>query len=677
MKKSPKQTSVKINPLKGKFFDIKPPKGKRSMPLNNKWKSFKYFVILAIIVFVGLNISNIYFKGMDFVFENKDIAMAGYDQLQKAIDYSMEGNYEKASTWFEEAEISFNQLAEDTKTLTLQSDELNTESLYLDTANKLIESGVIIAQLGQDLVNFIDSASLIPQTFIKQNLDGTSDIKITTLIKEEKENLDVIYSQILELQQNITTLNSGLLPGDVQIKLKKGQEQIAQIITLLRELNLNFDTILTMLGDEVPHRYMVLMQNNHEIRGTGGFIGSYMIIDVNDGAITKMEAKDVYESDGQLTEVVEPPTVIRHVVERLYLRDSNYSPDFPTSAKLIMWFLEHSQQPSIDTIIAIDQNVVEEILKITGPIHLEHFPFQIKSESFNNLISYYIEAKISQTSTPKQLLFDFIPVFKEKVLTTDNMIELKDAIIDLAGSRHIQAYSNDSDIQKLITRLELDGKMMDQSPKTDYLAVISSSIGGNKSDGFIKMNIDHETTVHNSGVITDKLTIEKEHTWDIDDIPELNSLIERYGTGELDLKSILFILGKGRNLDYIRIYVPKGSLLTNVEGIEMEDVEITEDLGYTVFAFIYGPIEAGENMEIALEYDLPFNLNFTPEDNYEFVAQKQAGVSNVDIKKTVEIIGDLNFISSTPASISPFSIKPIVETELDEDFEFSSVISNL
>ena len=120
------------------------------------------------------------------------------------------------------------------------------------------------------------------------------------------------------------------MQDDFKLKLQKGQDQIGEIVAILREFNLSFDTILKILGDKVPHTYMVLMQNNHEIRATGGLIGSYMLIDVNEGAITKMEEKEVYETDGQLTRVVDSPPVIAHVSPRLYLRDSNDSPDFPT-----------------------------------------------------------------------------------------------------------------------------------------------------------------------------------------------------------------------------------------------------------------------------------------------------------------------------------------------------------
>ncbi|MBU1682434.1 DUF4012 domain-containing protein [Patescibacteria group bacterium] len=670
-----KKSSVKINPLKGKFFDIKPP-GKTSAPVSRKWKNFRYFAVIAFLIFIGLNLSNIYMQGRDLAATSKDSAMAGYDYLQSGIESLKDKDYKKAGSWFERAEIKFSELAEGTEHLTSQANELMEGSLYLDTAGKLIDSGITISQIGQSIAVLIEEAALIPQTFISNQLDE-EQVDLTLLVYSAKEKLDEIYAGALNLQQNITTLNSDLLPSDLQGQITKGQEQIAQVIALMREFNLNFETILMLLGDETPHSYLVLFQNNHELRATGGFIGSYMMIDVNDGVITKMEAKDVYETDGQLTEVVPAPPGIDKIAEHLYMRDSNYSPDFPTSAEQVMWFLEHSNQPSVDTVIAIDQSVVEQLLEITGPIYLEHFPFQIRSDNFNDLISYYIEAKISESSTPKQMLFDFIPVFKERILTLDSFDEAINVIKDMVNARHIQVYSKDPDVQALAQRLQVDGSIVEPAEKTDFLSIISTAIGGNKSDGYIEMNIGHNTNIDALGTIIDDLSITKTHTWDDAQFSKWQGIINRYGTGETSLDTLNFIMGGGENIDYMRVYVPKGSNLLNTEGISIEDIEISEDLAYTIFAFTFGPLSADSNQTINLQYQLPYSLNFETTDIYDLNIQKQAGTEDQTLLKTLTISEDLFVSESYPSSTKPFTLNPIIEMNFDENFTFNSTIEKV
>ena len=113
--------------------------------------------------------------------------------------------------------------------------------------------------------------------------------------------------------------------------------------------------------------------------------------------------------------------------------------------------------------------------------------------------------------------------------------------------------------------------------------------------------------------------------------------------------------------------MPKGSQLQGVSGIDLSAVEVSEDLGYTVFSFVNGPVSAGESKEITIRYLLPFELSFSPEDSYQFIAENQAGAENVTLKKEIII----------PESLSSdgFSLVPVVETELNKKQSFSTVLS--
>ena len=72
---------------------------------------------------------------------------------------------------------------------------------------------------------------------------------------------------------------------------------------------------------------------------------------------------DVYKLDGQLAEKIEIPTGLQGVSDNFYLRDANYWPDFPTSAKKIAWFLEKEGGPTADHIIALDQRILKPVLE--------------------------------------------------------------------------------------------------------------------------------------------------------------------------------------------------------------------------------------------------------------------------------------------------------------------------
>ncbi len=669
-KPSKKTGSVKLSPLRGRFFDIKPPKKGGKRPELRRKKQFRQFALAASVAFLALMIGNAIIQGRDLIFESEGLAYEGYQNIREGADYLLEKDTDKAYTSFSRAQDNFLDLKKTAGLFTGQNNELMSESYYLETANALLESALEVSDIGIRISLLMKDFSQIPRLFLT---DSKGEDDLMEIVYEKKAEFDKIRESAGSLQQKLTRINIRVLPDELRSDIRTARQKTGLFVTALREVDLNFDSLRTLLGDQVPHRYLVLFQNNHEIRATGGFIGSYMILDVNDGRITKMETKDIYESDGQLAKFIEAPPGIDQVADQLFMRDANYSPDFPSSAKQIMTLLEASRGPSVDTVIAIDQTLVERLIGLVGPLRLESFPLQIYEDSFSRIVSFYTEAKLSATGTPKQLLFDLVPALKEKLIAFDDFEALFTLGMEMIAEGNIQIYSKDSGIQNLAEKFGIAGKMIKPDPNTDFLSVISTSIGGNKSDEFIEMLISHKTLVQDDGKMTDTVYIEKFHSFDKTDRANVQLLIDRYGTGKLTPESIRFIMGDGANKDYMRVYVPLGSELTASEGVGLEEIDVSVDLGYTVFGFIHGPIDVGETNSVTLTYNLPFELSVTNPDTYRFVAQNQAGRESVRLKKRIELPESAQVQESYPEA-NPFKLIPSFEGDFKEDVEFTAVI---
>ena len=271
----------------------------------------------------------------------------------------------------------------------------------------------------------------------------------------------------------------------------------------------------------------------------------------------------------------------------------------------------------------------------------------------------------------QQLLFDFIPEFKKRLLALNNFSEIGDLVSQLIINRHIQAYSRDHDIQALAERFNLDGRMIASAPKTDYLSVVSTSIGGNKSDHFVHTDLHHQSLISRNGSITNNLMITKNHTWQIQDYYKWVRLVWIYGTGPLNLETLRFILGEGDNVDYMRVYVPRGSRLIDTAGIDIQKITTSEDLDYTVFAFTFTPVSAGNSQTVHLQYKLPYTLAFSPSDNYRFITQKQAGAENINLKKSL-VTADLLEVAKSYPDLNKTSA---IEIPLNQNEIFLAAIS--
>ncbi|MFH0820827.1 MAG: DUF4012 domain-containing protein, partial [Candidatus Peregrinibacteria bacterium] len=551
-------------------FLIKPLE-KKLPPRSSSPVGWGRFALIALLIFILMNLGNIYLQGKAWMNQNRPVALTAFAHLKAGMDQLFRRDFTGADDRFKKAEESLVELQKNAQLLTSQANQFLNEPLYLDAANQLIQSGVAIAALGQSFTELANNPPHFSEPFTPAFLEE---------FKQLKTNVDSLFGQAVEVQQHLTRLNPVVVPADVREQLSTAQKGIGDLLAYLREGRSAFSAALDWLGDEHPHQTLVLLQNKNERRATGGFIGSYLLVTTSKGEITKFDAKDVYETDGQLTEMIAPPPGIREVADRWAMRDANFSPDFPTSAKKIQWFLEHSRGPTVDTVIAVDQTVIEKLLELTGPIELKGFPFTLKSKNVDDLLSFYTEAKLAGVQNPKQLLFDLAQAVKKEFMKLQDFSSLIPVAQSLISEGHVQLYSNDEDIQEVAKFLKMDGAMAVPTEKTDYLNVITTSIGGNKSDRYIQMKLDHQVQIASDGSVTDRLTITKHHTWSERDWSRFQKWINYYGASKLPLKDLHFILGGGPNVDYLRVYVPKGSKLLKKEGIET--VETSEKLGYTV-----------------------------------------------------------------------------------------------
>ncbi len=663
-----KEVSVKIKALKGQFFDIKPAQINHGTPLRAWVKDYSRFALIAFVAFVLLILASTYTRGRDVVFESSEMAYAGYDQLQQGVGFLIQQDSQKAHQAFADAQATFEGLEDSTAFLTTQADTLITQNLYLDTADTLLDTAILVSDIGQQLADFMQSMQEVPERLLNPEAGD-----LIAFINEKKEALDTLKASTIELQQNLANVDVDLLPESLVPQVEFARQQVGAFLGLLLDLDAHTDQLLTLMGDEQPHHYLILFQNNDELRATGGFVGSYMLVDVNDGQITKMETRDIYETDRQFTTYLDAPPGISELTERWFMRDANYSPDFPTTAKQLMWFLEHSRGPSVDTVIAITPTPVEDALKLTGGIELEGLSEPLTAENFTQVISLHTEAKIGDPDRPKTLLFQMIPRFKEELAQLEQAPALLELMSDAAQGGHLQIYSTDEGVQAMVQEYGLSGAMMPAQENVDYLSVISTSIGGNKSDQFVETDVNHRTTIGQTGSLVNELRIQKNHTFDDEDWATIRSLVDEYGTGELDEAELFSILGEGLNRDYMRVYVPKGSVLKEVEGIEMTDVDVSEDLGYTVFGFLVGPTAPGDSNEVKFTYQLPFDLDTTV-DHYRFVAENQAGAEQVTLNKYIEIPDTLKLENAYPQQSGESGSIQVLQTPFDSSQLFVGTI---
>ncbi len=128
-----------------------------------------------------------------------------------------------------------------------------------------------------------------------------------------------------------------------------------------------------MLGEHGRRTYLLVVQNNAELRASGGLPGSFSVLHAVDGKVT-MGFQGASEDVG----VTEQPVLPLSRSERaLYgdtlgtdIRDTNLTPDFPRTASLVKAMWEHNRGGRIDGVVAVDPTAFAAVLRGTGPVQV-------------------------------------------------------------------------------------------------------------------------------------------------------------------------------------------------------------------------------------------------------------------------------------------------------------------
>ena len=138
-----------------------------------------------------------------------------------------------------------------------------------------------------------------------------------------------------------------------------------------------------LLGLDAPRRYLVLVQNNHELRATGGFLSAFGTVVVDQGQIADLAFVDSYDLFSTAHEYPPAPAPMQEYmgIQLLTPRDGNWSPDLPTAAETIRKLYTQETGQAVDGIITVDLDAVRHLVKALGSVQVEGVPTPITAEN--------------------------------------------------------------------------------------------------------------------------------------------------------------------------------------------------------------------------------------------------------------------------------------------------------
>lgn len=455
--------------------------------------------------------------------------------------------------------------------------------------------------------------------------DNVSKQDILLSLLKNKNNLSELKNSFESLSKNLDLI-SGILNIE-NSELSKNVYFISEALKFIEPFN---EHVYDMIGKNSEKRYLLLFQNNTELRPTGGFIGTYGILTVENLKIKNLFIDDIYHLDsgsiGKLKNEVPLPIAKYLKTPEWYMRDCNFEPDFESAMNdcIDLYKKESGDRSNIDGVIALTPSVVGELLHVIGTQKVEGVLFE--SDNFTDDLQkavelYYQERGVTQWDRKdiiESLAKSIIDGMKNRNLSDYNkMLNIIDTNLE---NKNILLYSTNSKIQKILIEQNWSGNI--KNSESDFLMIVDSNLASYKSDQFLERNI--------------KYSIEKQND---DLIARVEITYKHNGT---------FSWNSTRYRTYTRILVPAGSeLIETIGGMDMDRSEKpgTTDKYELYNKIIFGTfisIEPKESKTLIFKYKLPNGMKkYIDNNSYKLLIQKQPGVERVNYN-----INILNFQSN-------------------------------
>jgi len=516
-----------------------------------------------------------------------------------------------------------------------------------------------LLDIGVDIESDLQSVGLV---------EGLASVEHFTELTPEmrKELVFALSRKVPDLERAKARLNQqrlGLetLDGDelffgLRIVRTELLDQIRRLDDTLNVLIPVLSVLPDMGGFNGAQHYLLLLQNDGELRPTGGFWGTYGVLRVENGEIAEIFTDDVYAvdfpSEGVIT--AEPPLPMKRYlgIDKWYLRDINWSPDVPASAqRALEAYANETRLPdqqyvtaprvNFQGVILVNPQLGVELLKLFGDVDTGSVTFT--PENFYDVLEFEVEQafvnKGIETLDRKDVIGEMINALfaRLKDANTEQLGDLARMTLQLLDNNDIMLYGVKPEVQRIFEREHWSGDLRINA-EHDHMMIVDTNLAALKTDKAITRAYTYSVHTNPAGELIATAQINYDHL------------------GGFDYRTT-------RYRTYTRVYAPLGSELIRVEGSLLNDrtknpsgaagaVDVGQEFGATVFG-AFTAVEPGANGQLSFTYKLPdYVKEMVDRGEYVLDIQRQPGVGGVALNLDLDLGKPI--MSATPPEVSEF-----------------------
>ena len=418
----------------------------------------------------------------------------------------------------------------------------------------------------------------------------------------------------------------------------------------------------SLLGFDGPRTYLLVLQNQNEIRATGGFIGATIELHLAAGVLGDLVWEDSTRIDSPplINNPPAPEPLYWYLwMGRLLFRDANWNPDFPTSARTLLDFYETNRGVDLDGVIATTKLLALDLVEVVGGVRVEGLDALLDRAT----VSLHVEGELAYrceerhvSDKPKRCFDeDLVPALLDELQgSLDENFRLR--VIELLRNhlrlKNVLLFVEDAATQRFVSANGWDGAV--PRPPQDFLMVIDSSLPGH-TVAAINRTWDYRVSLVPNGWSTARLDIRYENTASAPNPRCRQSTV-----------------GGRCYWNYVRVFLPpaaeqvRAPIVPLHEGSEkliwghrdIDTAQVITHGGSSLRGLVevggYVVVEPGTVLTLPLSYALNANVirSVGPRQyEYRLLLVKQPGMDNDRLSIRVELPEDSRVVTSSPSSV--------------------------
>lgn len=540
------------------------------------------------------------------------------------------------------------------------------QPLYNDLSKVLIASQNAVDG-GQELLEATYPLSMYVKDFKPAISFDDSTVNTTREYRDYLEKIGENRYKLEEASYKIALANEILKKIDVNTFPTFTKDKLVQIKELAitaQEATKTYKEasafLPEILGVDERQRFLVLLQNESEIRSTGGWVTSYGIIGLEGGQIRELFVDDIYNADGTLRvqgKKYSPPESMKNA---LNLKDwpfslVNWSPDLSETRVASEKFVSDlGKGNDVDGIITLDITFFQKLLDKWGGIEVPGEDEIITGQNIHEKV-FQMHREFTPGSTQKTtFLANLANEIIKKMLSMDigQLMEISDVLTSSLDEKHLQITFANSSAYNFFNSRNWAGSL--DSKYNDAPIAIDWNWGGNKANQYLNKNLSLSVTIRDEETIDFAYTATVENTSTVNTYPQ------------------------GDYVNYQRIYIPADAQVLKIVGIKDNKYSTYKESGFKVIGGWFDvPIKETATLEISYRLKKSSSGVMFPlvkQENTTFLDLnifKQAGERKHAYK--LDISYPASWVLSNPASLNTISNQLSGRFELNRDMEYKIV----